>query len=133
MLDFRAFIYVNNIPQKDIAAYLGVSKGYISQVISGKKELSDSNLSKLVNNPHGWDVSMLTADQPENVADEKPQGGNTIDRLLGIIDSQQNELRTLIGMLREKDEEIARLREELDARKGGAAINADGSSDAAAV
>ena len=76
---------------------------------------------------------MLNSDQPENVADEKPQGGNTIDRLLGIIDSQQNELRTLIGMLREKDEEIARLREELDARKGGAAINADGSSDAVAV
>ena len=66
MVDIRAFIYVNNIPQKDIAEYLGVSKGYISQVIGGKKELSESNLSKLINNTNGWDVTMLTSDQPEN-------------------------------------------------------------------
>ena len=127
MLDFRAFIYVNNIPQKDIAAYLGVSKGYISQVISGKKELSDSNLSKLVNNPHGWDVSMLTDDQsrdskPELVAELKPQLSNVEILLREMLAEERARVDALQERINELIEENARLKTLIESeRKGGVA------------
>jgi predicted XRE-type DNA-binding protein len=39
MKDFKGFVYYNNISQKDVIEYLGVSKGYMSLVVSGKKQL----------------------------------------------------------------------------------------------
>jgi transcriptional regulator with XRE-family HTH domain len=135
MVDIRAFIYVNNIPQKDIAEYLGVSKGYISQVISGKKELSESNLSKLVNNPYGWDVTMLTTQSRDVVVERQESKCETdiADRLLAIIEDQKKDIQMLLEMLRDKDYEIKRLRDELDESKKGIAPGADRSLSADAV
>ncbi len=135
MVDIRAFIYVNNIPQKDIAEYLSVSKGYISQVISGKKELSESNLSKLVNNPYGWDVTMLTTQSRDEVVEGQESKCETdiADRLLAIIEDQKKDIQMLLEMLRDKDYEIKRLRDELDESKKGIAPGADRSLSADAV
>ena len=136
MVDIRAFLYVNNIPQKDIAEYLGVSKGYISQVISGKKELSESNLSKLVNNPYGWDVAMLTSDQPKNPVEEQPEEKSIIDRLFAILAEEQKSNKILLEILKEKDEKIEALQQELRyhrEHKGETAHTAESSFSADAV
>ena len=57
--------------------YLQVSKGYMSLVISGKKKLSEENFRKLIENPYGWDVSMLEEQAaPELIAENIPQLSN---------------------------------------------------------
>lgn len=77
-IDFKRFMFEQKIKQSELAQYLKVSEGYISQVANGKKQLSDENFSKVLNNPFGWDVSMLTENQPEIPAEEKPMVSNSL-------------------------------------------------------
>ena len=133
MKDFKSFIFHNNLSQKEVIEYLGVSKGYMSLVISGKKKLSGENFRKLLENPYGWDVSMLTQDECENAAPDKVEESGTIDRLLSIIEGKESQARMLLAMIKEKDEQIEELRRELDARKKEAALSAESSSAADAV
>lgn len=128
MKDFRGFIFYNNISQKDVTEYLGVSKGYLSLVISGKKKLSEENFRKLLENPYNWDTSMLTSESRDEVEEVRANDKSMPERLLDIIEGQKKQIETLLEMLKEKDEEINRLRAELDARKGGTASDAQASS-----
>lgn len=128
MKDFRGFIFYNNISQKDVTEYLGVSKGYLSLVISGKKKLSEENFRKLLENPYNWDTSMLTTESRDEVEEVRANDKSMPERLLDIIEGQKQQIETLLEMLKEKDEEINRLRAELDARKGGTASDAQASS-----
>lgn len=77
-VDFKRFMFEQNIKQSDLAKYLGVSEGYVSQVVSGKKQLSDENYGKVLNNPYGWDVSMLIDNQPKVPAEEKPESSGSL-------------------------------------------------------
>lgn len=127
-IDFKRFMFEQKIKQSDLAKYLGVSEGYISQVACGKKQLSEENYSKVLNNPYGWDTSMLTEGKPENAKDQQPYTDFVKDRLLNLIDDQAGQIKMLLGMLKDKDEEIRQLREELDERKRGNAQSAGTSS-----
>ena len=69
----------------------------------------------------------------ENPVVEQPQDMSIADKLFALVESQQRDIKTLLAMLKEKDEEISRLREELDARKRGCASNVAPSSNATAV
>lgn len=62
MSELYDFISQNGLRQIDIVKYLGLSKPYVSQVCNGKAKLSGEQISKLVNNDRGWDVSMLKAE-----------------------------------------------------------------------
>lgn len=129
----RDFLKVNGLKQVEIARYLGVTEAAISNVAKGKSEFSEENLIKILNNPYGWDVSMLTESEPENVAEEKPEEIVVTDKLFALIDDQRAEIKMLLSMLKEKDAVIDELRKELDARKGGTAASVAGSSGATAV
>lgn len=59
MLPIEEFLHRNRLRQVDLVSYLGVTKGHISQVCSGKIQLSQRNLQKLIDNDRGWDVSAL--------------------------------------------------------------------------
>lgn len=141
VIDLKRFMFEQNIKQKELAEYLGVSKGYISLVISGQRQLSDENLSKLINNPFGWDTSILlgaskedvSENQPQNPTEEKPEEKGMVDKLLFLVESQRKDIETLIQIVKNKDERIEELLDELDTRKRGCAINAVSSSDADAV
>ena len=61
LFDLKEFRKRNNLQQDDVAKYLTTSRVFISQVESGKNKLPKEQLSKLLNNPFGWDVSMLQA------------------------------------------------------------------------
>ena len=140
-IDLKRFMFEQNIKQKELVEYLGVSKGYISLVISGQRQLSNENLSKLINNPFGWDTSILlgaskedmSENQPQNPTEEKPEEKGMVDKLLFLVESQRKAIATLIQIVKSKDERIEELLDELDTRKGGCAINAVSSSDADAV
>jgi len=120
--DFKLFIFQNKIKQSFLAKYLNVSEGYISSVVSGRKELSDENFGKVLNNPYGWDVSMLT--QPENPMADEPKADGLVDYLTRKVSDQE-------VLIRELYQQIGMLEAKLDlARKGEIASIAVGSSDA---
>lgn len=133
MVDLKAFRRANNLTQIDLANYFGIGQGFISQIEKGDRRIPGEYISRLLANPHGWDVSMLTEEKPENPAVENPQERVTIERLFAIIDSQRADINTLLAMIKEKDEQINQLREQLDARKRGTAPDAGNSSSADAV
>lgn len=57
--EISEFLHANGLRQVDLVKYLELSKPYISQVVNGTAKLSPEKLSKLINNDHGWDASML--------------------------------------------------------------------------
>lgn len=123
-IDFKRFMFEQKIKQSVLAKYLGVSEGYISQVASGKKQLSEENFGKVLNNPYGWDVSMLTETQSRDevtMVAEQPKEQSTEARLWALVEEQRKDIQTLLGLLKEKEREIKNLRAELDASKKGAA------------
>ena len=123
-IDFKRFVFENNIKQSELVEYLNVSKGYISLVVSGKKKLSEENLGKLLNNPYGWNTDLLT--QPAPVAEVKPVAEPSLvsylERKVGDQDVLIRELYQQIGAL-EKELELARKGE--TAKGAGVSLSAD--------
>ena len=134
-MNVREFLKVNKLKQVDLARYLGVTEAAISNVVKGKSEFSEENLIKIVNNPNGWDVTMLTTQSRDVVVERQESKCETdiADRLLAIIEDQKKDIQMLLEMLRDKDYEIKRLRDELDESKKGIAPGADCSLSADAV
>ena len=123
--DFKRFIFENKIKQSFLAKYLDVTEGYISNVAGGRKELSKENLGKVLNNPYGWDTSMLT--QPENPMANEPKADGLVEYLERKVSDQE-------VLIRELYQQIGMLEAKLDlARKGEIARVVGGSSDADAV
>ena len=126
-IDFKRFMFEQKIKQSVLAQYLGVSEGYISQVASGKKQLSDENFGKVLNNPYGWDVSMLEDtksrdSKPELVAEYKPQLSNVEILLRDMLAEKEAKIDVLQERINELIEENARLKTLIESeRKGGVA------------
>lgn len=103
MKDFKGFIFFNNLSQKEVIEYLQVSKGYMSLVISGKKKLSEENFRKLIENPYGWDTSMLV-DQPKAPAPEQETSDNSLieylQRKIAELEKEKAELLQENAVLR---------------------------------
>lgn len=58
-MDIKEFLYRNKLKQVDLAKYLGVTEAFISRMVKGVGNPSKENLTKILNNPYGWDTSML--------------------------------------------------------------------------
>ena len=54
-LNLRLFRKANKLTQDAVADYLGVTKGFISQVETGKSSLPEDKLQKLLDNPQ-WSL-----------------------------------------------------------------------------
>ena len=125
MTNFAKFLSVNGLKRKDIAAYLGVSGAFITQISSGDRPLPEEKLAIIKANAYGWDVSMLT--QSENPATDKPMEST----LVGYLERKVSDQEILI---RELYQQIGMLEAKLDlARKGEIASGAAGSLSADAV
>ena len=136
MVDFKAFRKANHLTQIDLADYLGVGQGFISQIEKGDRPMPKESISKILANPYGWDTTLLTSDQPKNPAEEKPEDTSMVDRLFALLQEEQASNKILLQLLREKEEKIEALQEELRAyreHKGETAQNAGNSSAASAV
>lgn len=59
--DFKCFRRVNKLTQAEIAAFLGCTQGFISQVEKGVSTLSPEFISVILANPD-WDTSMFTGE-----------------------------------------------------------------------
>lgn len=59
MPDLKKFRRDNNLSQEDLANYLGVSIPFVSQIETGKRDIPEHQLSKLLLNGMGWDIAAL--------------------------------------------------------------------------
>ena len=125
----RDFLKANGLKQRELATYLEITEAAVSNAVKGKSDFSKENLIKILNNPYGWDTSMLTESQEEIPAEEQRQP-DTLDRLFAIVEEQRKDIATLLAMMKDKDEKIEEMRRELDSLKRGVAQSAVGSSGA---
>lgn len=122
----REFLKANNLKQRELAYYLGVTEAAISNVAKGKSSFSDENLIKILNNPHGWDVSMLTDQardsKPELVAEYRPHLSDVEILLREMLAEERARVDALQERINELIEENARLKTLIEGeRKGGVA------------
>jgi transcriptional regulator with XRE-family HTH domain len=131
-VDFKRFMFENKIKQSDLAKYLGVSEGYVSLVVSGRKKLSEENYGKVLNNPYGWDTSLLEEDKlPQLAADQIPQLSNVEILLRDLLAEKEAKIDALNEIIWELKAENARLQEQLRS-KGGVVAGAEDSLSASA-
>lgn len=124
----KEFRKCNKMSQVTLAEYLKVTQGFISQMEKGICPIPEWVISTLLDNPYKWNTSMLPSQSRDEVEEVRANDKSMPERLLDIIEGQKKQIETLLEMLKEKDEDINRLRAELDARKGGTASDAQASS-----
>ena len=73
--DFKRFRRVNKLTQAEIAAFLGCTQGFISQVEKGISALSPEFISIILANPD-WDTSMFADDNETLKSEKKAPNGN---------------------------------------------------------
>ena len=121
--------------QRDVAETLNITQGAVSAYYRGKP--FGKNAAQKWSDAFGFRVNWLLTGEGEMLSEPrdrvrdtevKPLEKDMSERLLDIMESQKTSIDTLLKMLQEKDEEINRLRAELDARKGGTASDAQASS-----
>ena len=133
-MEVREFLKVNSLKQVDLARYLGITEAAISNVVKGKSEFSKENLIKIINNPYGWDVSLLegtSKPQPQLVSENIPTLSNVEILLRDMLAEERARVEALNEMIWELKAENARLLEQLRI-KGGAAADAEDSLSATA-
>lgn len=107
--DLKEFRVVNNLTQTQLGDYLGIQKGFISKIENDKEKLPEPKYRKLLNNPHGWDVSMLQPSEVGEVLQMQEDGlvvelRAQIERLESKVDNLNQEIgekNALIRLLRE--------------------------------
>lgn len=95
--DLKAFRKANNLTQEKLGEYLGIKKSFISTIESGKDPMPKDKLSKLMQNPYGWNVSMLT--QSGTLAEENPSADST---LIAELRSQIEKLEAKVDNLNQE-------------------------------
>ena len=127
MIDLKAFRKANHLTQIDLAEYLGVGQGFISQIEKGDRPLPKEYISRLSANPHNWDTSMLIEVEPETPA---PSQGGQDSAVVELLKEQNAELLAKIDLLNQQIGELRALLkkegEEL-AEIAGTSLSADAS------
>ena len=126
MIDLKAFRKANHLTQIDLADYLGVGQGFISQIEKGDRPLPRESISRILANPYGWDVSMLTDQardsKPELVAEYRPHLSDVEILLREMLAEERARVDALQERINELIEENARLKTLIEGeRKGGVA------------
>lgn len=126
MIDLKAFRKANHLTQIDLADYLGVGQGFISQIEKGDRPLPRESISRILANPYSWDVSMLTDQardsKPELVAEYRPHLSDVEILLREMLAEERARVDALQERINELIEENARLKTLIEGeRKGGAA------------
>ena len=98
----RDFLKANGLKQRELATYLEITEAAVSNVVKGKSDFSKENLIKILNNPYGWDTSMLV-DQPVAPAPEQAASNNS---LLEYLQRKIAELESKVDKLNEEKADL---------------------------
>lgn len=121
----KNFRKCNKLSQVALAEYLQVTQGFISQIEKDLCPTPDWVISKLLENPHNWDTSMLIEVEPETPA---PSQGGQDSAVVELLKEQNAELQAKIDLL---NQEIGALRAllkkegEESAAAAGSSLSAD--------
>jgi transcriptional regulator with XRE-family HTH domain len=145
MTPFAKFLSVNGLKRKDIAAYLGVSGAFITQISSGGRPLPDEKLAMIKANAYGWDTSMIvdsTLSGMDRVREQRPvseeQLRSTVLRVMEPaekfhIEYLERKVNDQESLIRELYKKIGILEEKLDSARKGETASHVGTSSAAHV
>lgn len=122
----KIFRKCNKMSQVALAEYLEVTQGFISQMEKDVCPIPDWVISKILVNPYGWDVSMLTDQardsKPELVAEYRPHLSDVEILLREMLAEERARVDALQERINELIEENARLKTLIEGeRKGGVA------------
>lgn len=123
-MDIKDFLYKNKLKQVELAKYLGVTEAFISRMVKGMGNPSKENLTKILNNPYGWDTSMLIngsiyagnnnagdvnvqIGQNRAAGDARSSGDPDIASRLAVLEKENEMLRE---RLKDKDDQLAFLK-----------------------
>lgn len=65
MIDLKAFRKANGIRQHELAEYLGIGQGFVSQMENGERRMPAAIEEKLLNNDRGWLVGAVRPAEPD--------------------------------------------------------------------
>lgn len=113
MNDFELFIKQNRIKKIDIAKYLGVSNGFITQLTNGVRGIPEDKLQKIIANPD-WDTSMFASDGEmlKNTSSQKEEEVTAAENAATMITIPQSVwavIENQAASLKTKDEQMNRL------------------------
>lgn len=111
--DFKRFRRVNKLTQAEIAAFLGCTQGFISQVEKGISALSPEFISIILANPD-WDTSMFASDGEmlKNTSSQKEEEVTVAENAATMITIPQRVwavIENQAASLKAKDEQMNRL------------------------
>ena len=111
MKDLKQFRKANHLKQADLAEFLEVSRAFIAMVETGKTKMPSEKVSKILNNPYGWDTSEFTETSISNsvVIGGDVSGNNQIDNRHYYSDSPdvlRAQIEVLDARIKEKDAQI---------------------------
>ena len=95
--DLKEFRIANNLTQTELGEYLGVQKAFVSKIENGRDKLPELKFRKLLNNPYGWDVSMLSS---IDSTEDRTQSAEEI--LIAELRSQIEMLQTKVDNLNQE-------------------------------
>ena len=110
-VDLEQFISANKIKKQDLAAYLGISNAFVTQLCNGARPLPGDKLALLKQNPYGWDTTALTSPAP--TISTKVSGNGKANVQVGDNNHMDSdtELKMKVAVL-EKENEL--LKEQID-------------------
>lgn len=86
MIDLKAFRKENKLKQTEVADFLGVSFGFISQIERGERKLPEAFADRLLQNDRGW-VTDGIAQMGDNAIAKVEEGG-MLAAIVAKIDAQ---------------------------------------------
>lgn len=126
---FRRFRKVNDLTQKELADYLEVGQGFVSQIENGERPAPKNFISKILANTCGWETEMLIEEEkPQLELEDKPRLSDVEILLRDMLAEKDDKIDTLNEVIWELKTEIGRLQEQiriLNNEKGNDASDAD--------
>lgn len=92
IIDIKEFRRKNNLTQKELADYLGVTQAFISNMEAGRDKVPDRYISKILGNPNFDTSAINAAKDSERPADMivSREVFEKISKLIDTVCSQQN-------------------------------------------
>ena len=127
MTDFKLFVEKNALLKKTVAAYLGVSNAFITQLCDGTKKLPADKFALIKANEEGWDLSMfddsgrgvnvggnasgviVNGNNSNSPIDNRHYYSDSPDVLRAQIDILDERIKEKDAQIKEKDAQINRL------------------------
>lgn len=108
------FMVVNDLSQKELAEYLGMSEANVSRIVRGVTKLTEKNVLKLRNNDKGWESDTLDYLEPKICT--SASGSSSVN--VAVNSNNRSNPSGEVALLRER---VANLQKQLEEEKARSA------------